>query len=163
MTGREVVDAFDELERRRRKEAAALRDWLVRVTTDQHGSISSQPENVAHHLYMGPLLLDLEDVSDALGVSVPTVKRLVRAGTLPAVKVSGATRVRRCDLETYVAGLDAVPTTRASTSPAAEAGSRGSEGGEEFPSSADLPAPLRGLGRSDGRPAPTLHHERTSV
>lgn len=163
MRGREVVDAFDELERRRRKEAAALREWLVRVTTAQHGSISSPAPDVPHHGVMA-LLLDLEDVSDALGVSVPTVKRLVRAGSLPAVKVAGATRVRRCDLEAYVAELDAVPTSsRASTSPAAVAGSRGSEG-EGSPSSVDPPAPIRGLGRSDGRPAPTIdHHERTSA
>lgn len=142
MTSRQVVAAFDELERRRRKEAAALRDWLVRVTTDQNGSISALPPNLAHHAPMGPLLLDLEDVSDALGVSVPTVKRLVRAGALPAVKVGGATRVRRCDLEAYVAGLDAVRTTlRASTSPTTVAGSRGTEGGEGALSPQDPPAP----------------------
>lgn len=110
------------------------------------------------------LLLDTEDVSDALGVSVPTVKRLIRGGALPAVKVAGATRVRRADLEAYVAGLDSVTAPpKASTPPTpATAGGTGNQGGEGHSLPVDPPAPPVGRGgRTVDRP-PQAHPERTA-
>ncbi|MGH9281590.1 MAG: helix-turn-helix domain-containing protein [Acidimicrobiales bacterium] len=59
---------------------------------------------------MLPLLLDYEDVADVLQVSTATVKRLVSSGDLPAVKVAGARRVRRVDVEAFVARLGGSPT-----------------------------------------------------
>ncbi len=52
-----------------------------------------------------PLLLRLERTAEVLDVSPTTVKRLIRGGELPAVKVNGATRVRVEDLRTYVERL----------------------------------------------------------
>ena len=48
-------------------------------------------------------LLRLGDVADELAVSLSTVKRLVRAGELPVVRVGSSVRVRPDDLRRYVA------------------------------------------------------------
>jgi len=56
-----------------------------------------------------PLLVRLERAAEALDCSPTTVKRLIRAGALPAVKVQGATRVRVCDLRNYVERLTDAP------------------------------------------------------
>jgi excisionase family DNA binding protein len=53
----------------------------------------------------GALLLTRDGAAWLLGVSVRTVSRLVAAGELRPVKVLGATRFRRPDLEAYAAGL----------------------------------------------------------
>lgn len=45
------------------------------------------------------------EAAAALGVSSRTVDRLIARGTLTAVKVEGSTRIRRADLEAYIAGL----------------------------------------------------------
>jgi excisionase family DNA binding protein len=47
------------------------------------------------------LLVTLDEAAESLGVSRSTVERLIRAGSLPAVKVAGATRVRIRDLEQF--------------------------------------------------------------
>lgn len=99
------VDLLDELERRRRRDYVEAREWLIRVCEGQDGSISVGASGGGEDGRMVPLLLDYEDVADALQVSVPTVKRLVSAGQLPAVRVASARRVRRADLEAYVHGL----------------------------------------------------------
>ena len=52
-----------------------------------------------------PLLVRLERAAEALDCSPTTIKRLIRAGTLPAVKVQGSTRVRVCDLRKFVEHL----------------------------------------------------------
>jgi len=54
---------------------------------------------------MTPVLLELEDVADAMQVSASTVKRLIGSGKLRAVKVERATRVHRDDLAAYLDGL----------------------------------------------------------
>lgn len=51
------------------------------------------------------LLLSRRQVAGALGCSSRTVDRLIAAGTLAAVKVEGSTKVRRGDLDAYIAGL----------------------------------------------------------
>jgi excisionase family DNA binding protein len=47
-------------------------------------------------------LLTLADVAAALGCSLATVKRRVRAGELPAFRDGRIVRVRACDLDRYV-------------------------------------------------------------
>jgi excisionase family DNA binding protein len=86
-----------------------VRTWLSAVTTGQDGSTPMPALEEGHTGSVAPMLLDYEDVADALQVSASTVKRLVRAGELPAVKVARATRVRRDDLAAYVERLRAVP------------------------------------------------------
>lgn len=51
------------------------------------------------------LLLSRRQVAGLLACSTRSVDRLIAAGTLQAVKVEGSTRVRRGDLDTYIAGL----------------------------------------------------------
>jgi len=50
-------------------------------------------------------MLTKREAAAALRCSVSTVERLIRAGSLNAVKVEGSTRIRRVDLDFYVAGL----------------------------------------------------------
>jgi excisionase family DNA binding protein len=45
-----------------------------------------------------PLLLTTEEVADLLRVHINTVKTMVRAGKLPAVKVGRAWRIKRSDV-----------------------------------------------------------------
>jgi excisionase family DNA binding protein len=45
-----------------------------------------------------PLLLTTEEVADLLRVHVNTIKIMVRAGKLPAVKVGRAWRIKRSDV-----------------------------------------------------------------
>jgi excisionase family DNA binding protein len=51
------------------------------------------------------LLLDYRHAGEWLDLSDRTVRRLVHDGELPAVKIGGATRIRRVDLEAYVEKL----------------------------------------------------------
>jgi excisionase family DNA binding protein len=51
------------------------------------------------------LLLDYRHAGEWLDLSDRTVRRLVHDGELPAVKIGGATRIRRVDLEAYVENL----------------------------------------------------------
>ncbi len=51
-----------------------------------------------------PLLLDVKGVAQLLTVSERTVWRLREDGQLPAVKIRGAVRFRRGDVERYAAG-----------------------------------------------------------
>lgn len=51
-----------------------------------------------------PLLTKREAAAD-LRTSVRSVERLIAGGALAAVKVEGSTRIRRADLETYIARL----------------------------------------------------------
>lgn len=100
-----LLQALDELERRHRRDYGQVRTWLFSVTKGPDGPISPPPLDDEHNRSVVPLLLDYEDVADALQVSPTTVKRLVRAGELPAVKVARSSRVRRCDLDAYVESL----------------------------------------------------------
>ena len=63
------------------------------------------------------MLVRLERAAEALDCSPSTVKRLVRAGALPVVKVNGSTRVRVCDLREFVEHLADGPTTTEGTQP----------------------------------------------
>jgi excisionase family DNA binding protein len=48
-------------------------------------------------------ILKIEDVAAYLQVSRRSVFRWMRAGLLPAVRIGGVTRVRRGDLESFIA------------------------------------------------------------
>lgn len=111
MTAQQLLEVLDELERRRRRDFTLARRWLVGLISGQDGSISPLGAGPVHDGRMMPMLLDLEDVADCLQVSVSSVKRLVKAGELPVVKVEHHTRVRRCDLDAYVFSLDSTVTT----------------------------------------------------
>ena len=62
-------------------------------------------------LTMTQLLARIPHVAAVLDVSENTVKRLIRSGELPAVKVAGATAVRCADLEAYVEQLATTSTS----------------------------------------------------
>ena len=47
-------------------------------------------------------MLTLTEVAGRLGVSVETVRRLIKRGNLKAVKVGNQLRVREADLDDYI-------------------------------------------------------------
>ena len=78
---------------------------LERVRESQSGSFWTPTEEEAQSADVEPLAHTYSRVADRLGVSLATVKRLVKAGQLPVVAIHGAPRVRAEDLDRYVAGL----------------------------------------------------------
>ena len=56
------------------------------------------------------LLLTDKDTGALLGVSARTVRAMIADGRMPAIKVGGATRIRRSDVDAFIAGQPA--TTR---------------------------------------------------
>lgn len=58
------------------------------------------------------LLMTKREVAVELRTSVRSVERRIAAGDLVAVKLEGSTRVRRSDLEAYVAGLSPTASFR---------------------------------------------------
>ena len=49
-------------------------------------------------------LLNIHDVAELMGCSVPTVERLTRSGDLPSVKVGRLRRFLRSDLMDHLSG-----------------------------------------------------------
>lgn len=80
----------------------ALAEALSRLRKVQDGSNLDAVARGVHDGHVG-LLLDLDAVAAELAVSKSTAKRLVACGDLPSLLVGGARRVRRSDLEAYVA------------------------------------------------------------
>lgn len=74
------------------------------------------------------LLYRVREAADLLGVSRMTVRRLIWRGELPVVLVGSEMRLRRVDLERYVARLagetPAAPSRRRSAPPSAKGGQR---------------------------------------
>jgi excisionase family DNA binding protein len=71
------------------------------------------------------LLVDVSEAAEMLGVSSRQVERLVASGALPSVKVGASRRIRRADLEAFVASLPPSPfgsRVQAKVAPAARAG-----------------------------------------
>jgi excisionase family DNA binding protein len=69
-----------------------------------------------------PLLLRPNRAAEVLDISQSTLKRLVREGRLPVVRVNGCTRVRLSDLEAFVDRLaEAVADPDNEPEPAARA------------------------------------------
>lgn len=98
------LEVLDELERRRRQQYAEARTALVRCHMVQDGAISAEVAPTLHHEDMTtrtPSAMTLADVADDLQVHLATVKRMIKAGRLPVVKVEGTTRVLREDFEAY--------------------------------------------------------------
>ncbi|NQT93673.1 MAG: helix-turn-helix domain-containing protein [Lentisphaerae bacterium] len=60
--------------------------------------VTNRPRNDASL----PLLLNQQQVADLLGVSRHTIRRLVKGGQLPTVRVLEACRYRRSDVEEFV-------------------------------------------------------------
>ena len=54
-----------------------------------------------------PLLLTVPEAARSLGLGRSTLFAMIAAGTIPAVKVGGARRVRASDLAAFVADLSA--------------------------------------------------------
>lgn len=107
-----VAGAIEALQEQRRStgrpalwELDTLRSIVFRVMPGQYGPISADPLPTVHDAGMARLLLNIEEAADVLGVSDSTVKRLIRTGELPAVKVGGATRIRCTDVGGFVTRL----------------------------------------------------------
>jgi excisionase family DNA binding protein len=49
-----------------------------------------------------PAAISIADAGRYLGVSPDTVRRLIRAGTVPHARVGSSIRIRRIDLESYL-------------------------------------------------------------
>ena len=85
--------------------AEAARDGLERPGPDNVDDTAP----AEHGVPVAPLLVDYRTAGDVLSVSERTVRRLVAARRLPAVRVDGGSRsvrVRVADLAAYVAALD---------------------------------------------------------
>lgn len=81
--------------------AVELQRWAQVVTRGlalATGGLPSDDAPVA-------LLLTIPDVAAELGCGVTKVKKLITAGHLPTVDFDGVRRVRRQDLDAYIAGL----------------------------------------------------------
>lgn len=48
-------------------------------------------------------MLSLREAADILGVSAPTVRRIIRGGVLPAARIGGQVRIDAGDLRRFVA------------------------------------------------------------
>jgi excisionase family DNA binding protein len=53
-------------------------------------------------------LLKVHECAEAIRVSVQTVRKWIRTGTLPAVRIGGTIRVRRRDLEQLLAATTTI-------------------------------------------------------
>ena len=62
------------------------------------------------------ILLGKREVAGLVGLSVRSVERLIASGALPAVTVCGRTKVRRADLDAYVAQLSGPRSFRSGVS-----------------------------------------------
>jgi len=80
---------------------------LADVASRRQGETSMAPAADAGHGRLmdtaSTLLLDRREVAHALRCSVRTVDRLIGSGALVAVKIEGSTRVRRSDLDDFIA------------------------------------------------------------
>ena len=67
----------------------------------------AMPEITADVGVMDQLLLTDKESAALLRLSARTVRALIADGKLPAVKIGGATRIRRSDLDAFIAGQPA--------------------------------------------------------
>jgi excisionase family DNA binding protein len=78
------------------------------VSEGQRGSSNDGPDQTEERIEHGPpLLIKYETAAQLLEVSVSTVKRLIKAGELHPVTIGGAARLRRSELEQFVANANA--------------------------------------------------------
>lgn len=86
---------------------------LTATTADElHATIASamrahvdQPTATLEVAADAPILLRYREVADLLGVSLSAVEVMVARGDLPVVHIGKCARVRRADLDAYVASL----------------------------------------------------------
>ncbi len=89
-----------DFEKRLLKLMAASPEQLEAIDRILDGKID-QPRPAAN----GPLLLGMGAAAKLLGISRPTLWRMLRAGRLEAVEIlPGSRRVRRADVEAVAAG-----------------------------------------------------------
>lgn len=87
-------------------ELTALED-LFRVSAGHAVSVFAKPCDGGDGAPVTPLAFTYSQAAESLSTSLSTVKRLVAAGTLPAVHIGGAARIRVADLTSYIDGLPA--------------------------------------------------------
>lgn len=113
---RELVEALEMLERRRRTDGSGLRPFVAGLlAVARSDSVRSRhepsPFDGSERSLDGdamplPRLMDLTEVADRLDVSKSTVERLVANGELPVVHpTAGSTRVHSDDLVAFMDGL----------------------------------------------------------
>lgn len=116
-----VMDALRRQEHRHRMNhwpvpasVPALVDEIgFRVSRGQSGSPDAAPAQPRDGGVEARLMVRYETAARMLEVSMSTVKRLVRDGSLPVVHVGrGISRIRVADLEAFTAGLNAQPTDK---------------------------------------------------
>jgi excisionase family DNA binding protein len=80
---------------------------FLQATAQQQEQITAILDRRAPQTPNGPLLLGMKASAALLGVSRPTLWRMLRAGKLKKVEVlPGSYRIRRADLESLVAGQE---------------------------------------------------------
>lgn len=81
---------------------------------DRQGPTAARlAEVLADHVAMNhALAVTYADAAGLLRCSKRTVERLVHDGVIPTVDVAGTRRIRRADLDAYVAGLPPGPSFR---------------------------------------------------
>lgn len=116
--------ALELLHRRLSDDALTMPDELTefqRQVTNSARAGQARPtgavqREVAHPAPVKPgLLLTEDETAETLRASTRSIRRLVAAGKLPAVKLNGRTRYRRVDVEAYVAGLGPATSMAART------------------------------------------------
>jgi excisionase family DNA binding protein len=87
-------------------ELHAFKDaWREQVTAGHGGSTLADLLPLPDASPVQPRLLDYQEAAAVLAISQSTLKRLVRSGALPAVRVASMPRIRLSDLDAYVASL----------------------------------------------------------
>ena len=61
---------------------------------------------------MSDELLTRKESQDYLKISLSTLERLIKSGTLPAVKIGRQVRIKRSDLERYATQTPIKPTSK---------------------------------------------------
>ena len=69
------------------------------------GDVPSEPERLVGEPF--DRLLTLKEVGLILGLSERSVRRIVRAGDLPAIRIGGSPPIRSADLRAYPDGAPA--------------------------------------------------------
>lgn len=87
-----------------------LLDAMTRLARSGQAATHLDPvADLAEYAPVTPLLLTKAEAGEALGISTRSVDRLIADGRLTAVRTGTASvRIRRSDLENYVASLDPV-------------------------------------------------------
>ena len=69
--------------------------------------VPNEPERPVSQRELLDHLLTLKQVAVVLGLSERSVRRIIQAGDLPAIRVGGSPRIRSADLRAYMDGAPA--------------------------------------------------------